>query len=210
VVGPTRLGLGRVYRMCQRSSILREPKRRKRGIRMKTFFTSDLHFFHANVIQFCNRPFGSVEHMNKVLLNNWNNVVGDNDHVWFLGDFSFGKPGETIGILNHLRGHKHLVVGNHDRKGSCDKLFNRDWNQWFVDRNDYVRLKVDKQKFVLCHFPFSSWERGYINLHGHLHSAAGYKNKWRQYDVGVDANNYTPILLEDVVKRAEGGEKQSQ
>jgi calcineurin-like phosphoesterase family protein len=207
VVGLTRLGLGRVYRMCPRSSILREQRKRKRDIKMKTFFTSDLHFFHDNVIRFCNRPFGSVEHMNDTLIKNWNMVVGEGDHVWFLGDFSFGKPEETMGVLRQLKGLKHLIVGNHDRNGRCDKLFNRDWSNWFVERHDYVRVKIDGHKFALCHFPFYSWERGYINLHGHIHSLAGYKNKWKQYDVGVDANNYTPILLEDVVKRAEEGER---
>lgn len=173
----------------------------------KTFFTSDLHFHHANVIQFCARPFGSVEHMNEVLVENWNTVVSDKDHVWMLGDFSFGTYEQTAEILNELRGHKHLIVGNHDRKGRADKLFNRDWKQWFVEKHDYLRLKVDGYKLVLCHFPFASWERGYINLHGHVHSLAGYKHKWYQYDVGVDANGYTPILLDDVVKRAMEGEK---
>jgi len=174
---------------------------------MKTFFTSDLHFFHANVINFCKRPFGSVEQMNEALIKNWNDVVGVDDDVWFLGDFSFGLYDETAITLLRLNGTKHLVVGNHDRKGRAAKLFNRDWGAFFVDKNDYVRLKVDGHKFVLCHFPFASWERGYINLHGHLHSLEGYKNKYRQWDVGVDANNYTPLLLEDAVKRAEEGEK---
>ena len=174
---------------------------------MNTFFTSDLHFFHENVIKFCNRPFGSVEHMNETLIKNWNSVVGEKDHVWMLGDFSFGKDADTQEVLSLLKGIKHLIVGNHDRKGRSERTFNRDWEKWFVDRHDYYRLKLGEHKFVLCHFPFYSWESGYYNLHGHLHSLAGYKNKWRQWDVGVDANNYTPILLEDAVNRAESGER---
>lgn len=174
---------------------------------MRTFFTSDLHFFHENVIRFCNRPFGSVEHMNSTLITNWNNVVTNEDHIWVLGDFSFGKEEQTREVLDQLKGIKHLVVGNHDRKGRSERLFNRDWNDYFVDRQDYFRLKVGPYKFVLCHFPFYSWERGYINLHGHLHSLAGYQNKYNQWDVGVDANNYTPLLLEDAVIRAESGIK---
>lgn len=145
--------------------------------------------------------------MNSTLIKNWNLVVGEHDHIWMLGDFTFGKYDETVEVLNQLKGIKHLIVGNHDRKGSSEKLFNRDWEQYFVSRDDYLRLKVDGYKFALCHFPFASWERGYINLHGHLHNLQGYKNKFMQYDVGVDANNYTPVLLEDVVKKAIYGYK---
>jgi len=174
---------------------------------MKTLFTSDLHFHHNNIINFCNRPFGSVEHMNEQLIKNWQMVVGKDDHVWFLGDFSFGTYDQTVAVLNQLPGIKHLITGNHDRRGRAEKVFLRDWETWFVDKHDYYRLKVDGHKFVLCHFPFASWERGYINLHGHLHSPQGYANKFRQYDVGVDANNYTPLLLEDAVQRALNGKK---
>lgn len=173
----------------------------------KTFFTSDLHFYHENVIRFCNRPYGSVEHMNQSLISNWNSVVGKLDHVWVLGDISFGKDAETAEVLAQLKGIKHLIVGNHDRKGRSERLFNRDWEKFFVEKHDYFRLKIGDYRFVLCHFPFYSWERGYINLHGHLHSLTGYKNKWRQWDVGVDANNYTPVSLEDAVARAEAGER---
>lgn len=166
----------------------------------KTFFTSDTHFFHENVIKFCNRPFGSVEDMNYRLIKNWNSVVGPEDHLWFLGDFSFGTVENTKKILYQLNGIKHLIIGNHDRKGRCRKL---KWDEFFVDSHDYYRLKVGEEKFVLCHFPLSSWERGYYQLHGHLHTLPHEQQaRWKQHDVGVDNNNYTPLLLEDAVKRS--------
>ena len=173
----------------------------------KTFFSSDTHYFHENVIKFCNRPFGSVEHMNEELIKNHNMVVKPEDHWWFLGDFSFGTYDQTAEILGRLNGIKHLIVGNHDRKGRAQTLFNRDWNKWFVDRHEYFRLKIGDMKFVLCHFPMASWERGYVNLHGHWHSPAGTKGKWRQYDVGVDANQYTPLLAEDAFKLTTEGKE---
>lgn len=169
----------------------------------KTLFTSDTHFYHKNIIEYCKRPYGSVEHMNDSLISNWNSVVDPDDDLWFIGDFSFGTVSETEEVLQRLHGRKHLIAGNHDRYGRCAKL---DWNKYFVSKQDYLRLKIDGHKLVLCHFPFHSWERGYINLHGHTHGS--YESKWMQHDVGVDVNNYTPLLLEDAVKRAMNKPKQ--
>ena len=53
---------------------------------MKTFFTSDLHFGHENVIKFDERPFNSVEEMDEELIKRWNNKVGKGDIVYVLGD----------------------------------------------------------------------------------------------------------------------------
>ena len=33
----------------------------------KVFFTSDTHFYHGNIIRFCNRPFEDVEMMNETI-----------------------------------------------------------------------------------------------------------------------------------------------
>lgn len=163
----------------------------------KTFFTSDTHFFHENIIKYCRRPYKHADHMNQELIKNWNRVVGENDHIWHLGDVSFGNVKQTEGVLWQLKGIKHLIIGNHDRKGRSKEL---DWSKFFVTQHDYYRLNVNNCKFVLCHFPFSSWERGYYNMHGHWHSTPGdYHSKWMQHDVGVDMNNYTPLLMEDAI-----------
>lgn len=169
----------------------------------KTFFTSDLHFFHNNIIGYCNRPYTSVEQMNRALVDNWNSVVDYTDTVWVLGDVSFGRPDETAHLLRQLKGTKYLVMGNHDRKGKCEKL---KWLDHFTGVYDYVRLKVDDMRFVLCHFPFRSWERGYVNLHGHMHSSPDKPySGWKQYDVGVDNNNHTPVLAQDAFNKSTAG-----
>ena len=82
----------------------------------KVFFTSDTHFYHANIINFCKRPFANVETMNEALIENWNAVVGANDIVFHLGDFCFGGSAEWTNILNRLNGRIYLIVGNHDLK----------------------------------------------------------------------------------------------
>jgi calcineurin-like phosphoesterase family protein len=164
---------------------------------MANFFTSDTHFFHKNIIKYCNRPFVDVDNMNKRMIKNWNAVVTNNDTVWHIGDVSFGKPGETLGILGALNGKINLIPGNHDRVGRCVE---KDLAVRCNIFPPYYLFKQNGFKFVLCHFPFSSWERGYINLHGHTHGI--HKSKYMQHDVGVDVNNYVPISLEEAVTRA--------
>ena len=78
------------------------------------FFTSDSHFNHENIIRFCKRPFKDTKEMDEALINNWNNVVGQDDTVFHLGDFAFGGSELWNGVLNQLNGHKILIVGNHD------------------------------------------------------------------------------------------------
>ena len=50
------------------------------------YFTSDLHLGHKGIITMQNRPFESVEDMNRILLTNYNAVVGKDDTVYILGD----------------------------------------------------------------------------------------------------------------------------
>ena len=45
----------------------------------RLFFTSDTHFNHTNILQYCNRPFKTVDQMNETIITNWNNVVEPDD-----------------------------------------------------------------------------------------------------------------------------------
>ena len=107
---------------------------------MKTFFTSDTHFNHANVIQYCGRPFASVDEMNREMIARWNSTVGPDDTVYHLGDFALGKFAKAAPILHRLNGaRKILVLGNHDRSArqmlavGFDEVHKKiEWNGWLV------------------------------------------------------------------------------
>ena len=54
------------------------------------YLTSDLHFNHMNILKYEpeSRPFSSIEEMNEVIIQNWNEVVKISDTVYVLGDMS--------------------------------------------------------------------------------------------------------------------------
>lgn len=173
------------------------------------FFTSDLHFCHKKIIDFCNRPYSSVEEMNEALVKNWNNKVSPDDTVFCLGDFCWGGSSEWKKWRGRLNGHIILIRGNHDRKMSrpMESLFDEVYNQ--------LQLKIDGRSVYLNHYPFLTYggcwrkeEDAVWQLFGHVHSGV-FSNKGKdmsrlsilfpyQYDVGVDNNNFTPLSWEDV------------
>ena len=56
---------------------------------MDKWFSADLHLGHINCISYCDRPFKNIDHMNEVLIRNWNERVKPEDVVYHVGDFCF-------------------------------------------------------------------------------------------------------------------------
>ena len=81
------------------------------------YFTSDLHLGHRGIITMQNRPFKTVEEMNRILIQNFNACVGKGDTVCILGDICHHMPVEAANdTISSLHGTKYLVKGNHDKK----------------------------------------------------------------------------------------------
>lgn len=78
------------------------------------YYISDTHFKDQKIFDKCKRPFKSVDEMEEVIINKWNKKVNDEDIVYVLGDIGKDDDPSTIDIFNKLKGHKHLIVGNHD------------------------------------------------------------------------------------------------
>lgn len=127
----------------------------------ETWFISDTHFGHKNVLQYeaDARLFKTVEEMNDHLITCWNSVVGDKDIIYHLGDFCFGQ--HNIDIAGQLKGKKYLVMGNHDcyPAGAYLKYFDKLYGVKFW------------HECILTHVPVHPQHaRNMLNVHGHLHS----------------------------------------
>lgn len=160
----------------------------------RTFFISDTHFGHQNIIRLAKRPFASVEEMDQAMIANWNAVVQPEDLVWHLGDVSWHHILKTAELLPSLNGRKRLVRGNHDPFAlSFDRAF-----EWI---GDYAEIKIEDRRVVLSHYPMEEWNgfyKGWIHLHGHVHGKTLNPIKNR-YDVGVECIGYTPRLLSEIL-----------
>jgi len=155
-------------------------------------FTADEHYFHGHVIRYNDRPFFSPEDMTETLIANHNNEVKCGDKVYHIGDFAWKHP-ELV--LPRLNGQHYLIKGNHDQSKWVEKA-------GFIWVKDVFGLKVNDLYFWLSHFAHRYWNKshyGSYHLYGHSHGAAP---DWgRSTDVGVDAWNYRPVHIDEILEK---------
>jgi len=65
-----------------------------------------------------NRSYANVVEMDRSLIDNWNQSIGKEDHVFFLGDFGLGDVGHFHFICSQLNVQKIFIRGNHNRNAS--------------------------------------------------------------------------------------------
>lgn len=165
------------------------------------YFTSDTHFNHKNIINYCGRPYGSVKEMNEAIIENWNNLITPDDEVYHLGDIGFGNYKDVIKCISQLNGKIHLIKGNHDHTNLIKDLLNQNL---IMSCDLYKMINVEGYDLFMCHFPMYSWtnkERGSYMLHGHLHTLNDtLPITPDHYDVGVDKNDMKPVSFEQVIE----------
>lgn len=191
--------------------------------KQNTFFCSDPHYGHSGIVlgtspwedkRGC-RHFETIEDMNRTLINNINSLVGEDDILFCLGDWSFGsyKTGENITNIRKFREqikckNIHLIFGNHD----SEIISNKDNSKELFSSTAYYREiivieqplsqkeKATKQKIVLSHYSHRVWnnmQSGAWMLFGHSHgNLKGVEGK--SIDVGFDTNYLKPYSYQKI------------
>ena len=182
-------------------------------------YTSDLHFGHTSVINFDHRPFTDRDEMDECLIKLWNDRVRPDDDVYIVGDVIFRSQKTVSWYMRQLKGHKHLIIGNHDRYWLYEK--GKGYDKQSIECFDEIRhedfitdtLKVDgreeKVNIHLCHYPLAEWDKyyhgGYL-IHGHIHNRTDcdsfryLKTQDRALNAACCINNYTPCSLRELIE----------
>lgn len=165
------------------------------------YFISDLHYGHANAINFDKRPFDSVEEMNQAIIENINSTVRRNDDLYIIGDIAL-RANLAIECAQQINCRMHLILGNHDYEKEM-----RD-SGLFVEITNYKRIVAQPSEtglsvsvpIIMCHYPIMSWDRqryGAIHLYGHVHTQSPYI-----FDFNVDGERVCKKFSLDQIPNA--------
>jgi len=173
-----------------------------------TYFISDLHFGHTNIINLCGRPFSSVTEMDSVLIENWNKRVKKNDTVYILGDLIWNKK-EVPRYIEMLSGKKILIGGNHD----APWIKNEEIRGAFELVLPFLEVNLNSHPITMCHYPMLEWKSsreeaerklGY-HIHGHIHNRISMEylslyTKHNALNAGVDINGFRPVTFDELIE----------
>lgn len=152
----------------------------------KVAVTSDSHLYHNNIIEYCDRPFDTIDEMHDRIIKDWNSVVMPDDIIIHLGDYVCGGSFDQIKeITDQLNGYKILIMGNHDRRSKT----------WFknVGFDRIFKYRWSIGMYCFSHAPqthlYLNSKNVRYNLHGHSHKH-NYGDPY--YNFGVDVVGYKP------------------
>ncbi|MGE3820609.1 MAG: metallophosphoesterase family protein [Isosphaeraceae bacterium] len=148
---------------------------------MATYFCSDPHAFHGNIMKYCRRTAfmtesdlatfldveargpealrafrlsrESIDTMNQALVANVNAVVAPEDTLWCLGDWCFGKSREYLANARWFRDQIHCRTVNIVWGNHDDRVI-RDLFDRAVDQ---IEIEVDGVPMTLNHYPMLTW-----------------------------------------------------
>jgi len=174
----------------------------------RIWFISDPHFHHANMVRGgkigIRSQFENVEQMNDYIVTAINETVAPHEKLYILGDITLDRRDtKSLEIVRRLHGHKRLIPGNHDHfplPAYLDAGFEK------------VIGYREMAGILFSHIPIhpNQFYRFHGNVHGHTHTQYVKRNDalrldpvqiddWRYMNVCVEAVNYTPVLLDQIV-----------
>jgi len=171
---------------------------------MNYWFTADCHLGHKNIIDYCSRPFTSLEDMNATIIRKWNERVKPDDLVFHVGDFCFksandrgeGENKKAISWEEQLNGKKIFIRGNHDKNNSTKTIIE---NLVITYDNKIVNLSHDPEKTKSMFYE--------INFTGHVHNLWQCERVRADFkiidciNVGVDVWNFYPVSFQEIMAR---------
>lgn len=181
------------------------------------FYTSDTHFYDADMLKYEPQNdrsvphFRNVEERNETIITNWNRTVTSNDDVYIAGDVSLAGRTQTEQVLRRLNGRKHIILGNHD--GGYFRSLLRSRCDVVEVSDGIIRIRDTGRDVVICHYPIFAWEKqhkGSYLVYGHLHATrenalyqqAGKEfirqvgmSEFRAMNAGTMLNHYMPMTL---------------
>lgn len=163
------------------------------------YYIADTHFGHSGALNFDNRPFASVEESDRTLMEYWNARVTNHDHIYILGDFAYRNEKPEEWYLSRLKGKKHLIIGNHDKK----LLANETAMKFFESVDKMLHVTDEGNQICLCHYPIAEWfgyHKGHYHIYGHIHNnddavAQFMRSRERAFNAGCMLHNYMPVTF---------------
>lgn len=190
------------------------------------FITSDTHFGHKNIITYCSRPFYSVQQMDYMMLQNFQQVLQEDTLLIHLGDVAMGRIEDSLGIVSQIPGRKLLIPGNHDRVSSIESTTKQKRFRPLYEAAGFeilpeeVTTVIDGISLIFNHYPPEDGndvrevekrradkfrklrpteKKNAMIVHGHNHQLDN-SGKW--VHVGVDSRDFRPVPIADVIAEA--------
>lgn len=160
-------------------------------------FSADPHFGRENILRTCARPFVTVQEMNARILCEYQRRIRPEDDFYLLGDLAHKTStcDEAAFWFDQIPGRKHLIRGNHD----LEAVTSLPWESV----RTYHEMSVGGVNLVLHHYPMITWNQaasGSVHLFGHVHT--NWPGSCRSVNVGVDACDYAPVSVEEIMRKA--------
>lgn len=173
-------------------------------MKQELFFTSDTHYHHRNLVKgeskWANtkgcRDFETLQENDDKLVNGINSVVGANDILFHLGDWSFGDLKHYKEFRSRINCQNiYLIYGNHD--GYIIKN-DKELQSMFKECSFYREITYNSQKIIMSHYGFRVWNKSHEGswmLHGHSHGTLSPSVSGPLITELLDKKRYTELRM---------------